>query len=531
VEPDGDRPAGTLCAVSDTMISVTGRPAADPAAPGDPAGRRVLVTFLVALAAFFCMGAGWATALPANGTYDEGPHIYRAYGVATGQLYASDNLQRVPRSLVAGELNCTWAKRKPATCQVPAPHDRSLQPVVSTAAAYSPIYYLPVGLPMVAFKDHTGLLLGRYVSALLAALALAGALALAVALRNKLMVAAVLLVATPMTMNLAGAINPNGLEIACGVLFWAALLGLVRPPEGISERLTHRLVLLAAVSGSLLMTLRYLGPLLLGLVVLAGAALARRGRVRELLGRRDVRITGVVLGVALAVAVGWILSAHAEDIQDVQGRRQHFGPAQLLRLILTSRMPFWLNQLVGQFSYGETTMPSWLIVAWYALVAALVIPALLLAGRRFRWTIIALAAVCFAVLVALEVHFVNSVGWVSHGRYIMPTGVGIVLAAAFAGRWRAALGEPGVVRLTRAVVLVTLPLHLWALAQVMTRFQIGPTALINPLHGYLHHDPAVWLPPGGPLPPLALELAGVVTLGVLAWRLVTMPDGSRAVAG
>jgi len=80
-------------------------------------------------------------------------------------------------------------------------------------------------------------------------------------------------------------------------------------------------------------------------------------------------------------------------------------------------------------------------------------------------------------------------------------------------------------------VLVTLPLHLWALAQGMTRFQIGPTALINPLHGYLHHDPAVWLPPGGPLPPLALELAGVVTLGVLAWRLVTMPDGSRAVAG
>ncbi len=517
---------GTLCPVADTMIQPTEQASPEPNSKPD-VSRRVLVTFLVALAAFFCMGAGWATALPANGTYDEAPHIYRAYGVATGQIYAHKSIQRVPRSLIPEQPNCTWALRKTANCQTPVWHDAAIVDKVSTAAAYSPIYYLPVGLPMVAFKDHTGLLLGRYISVLLSALALAGALAIAVALRNRLMVGAILLVATPMTLNLAGAINPNGLEISCGVLLWAALLGLVRPPgRELSETLTRRLVILAAISGSLLMTLRYFGPVLLAVSLGAAALLAHRGRVRALLARRDVRITGGVLALALVVAAGWILTSGSADIQDTQGRQQHLHYGQILRLILTSRMPFWTNQMIGQFSYGETVMPSWLIVGWYAVIAALVIPALLLASRRVRWSIIALALACFAILVGLEVHFVNSVGWVSHGRYVMPAGAGIVLAAAFVGRWRAALGEAGSARLTQLAVLVTLPLHLWALAAVMTRFEAGPNALMNPLHGWLHADPNGWLPPGGPIPPLVLETLGLITLGVLGWRLVTWPDSS-----
>jgi Predicted membrane protein (DUF2142) len=500
----------------------TGVPA--PAAEVSP--RRVLVTFLVALAAFFCLGAGWAAGLPANGTYDEAPHIYRAYGVATGQIYTSDKIQRVPGSLVGDDLNCTWEKSKPASCQVPATHDTGLVDKVSTAAEYSPFYYLPVGLPMVLFKNATGLLLGRLVSTLLSALALAGALAIAVAVRNKLMIGGLLLVATPITLNLAGAINPNGLEIACGVLLWTALLALLRAEQPLSERLTHRLVVLATVSGALIMVIRYLGPLLLGLTLVAAALVARRDRVRQLLRRRDVRIAGAVLGVALVVAAAWLLSSGSGNIQDVQGRRLHLGMGQLSRLLLINRLPFWANQVVGQFSYGETTMPSWVIITWYALIAGLVVPALLVASRRFRWTMLGLGAVLLAVLVALEVHFVNSVGWVSHGRYVMPAGVGLVLAAAWVGRWRDALGEAGVVRFVRTVVIVALPLHLWALSQVMTRFEEGPGRLINPLHGWLRDDPHGWLPPGGPLPALLLEVAGIVTLGVLAWRLVTLPDRS-----
>jgi hypothetical protein len=485
-------------------------------------GRRVTVTFLVALIAFFCMGAGWATALPPNGTYDEAAHIYRAYGVATGQIYASDGIQRVPGSLVPGNPNCTWQDKQPASCQVVS-HDRTEQPIVSTAAAYSPIYYLPVGLPMVLFKDHTGLLLGRYVSALLSALALAAALALAVALRARLAAVAALLVATPITLNLAGAINPNGLEIACGVLFWMALLGLLRPPgRELSERLTRRLVVLAAVSGSLLMTIRYFGPLLLGLSLGAALLIAYPGRVRALLRRRDVRITGAVLAVAFVVAAGWIITSGSTNIQDTQGRQLHLSTGQMGKLIVLERMPFWVQQIVGQFSYGETIIPTWTIVLWYALVAALVVPALLIASRRVRWTIIGLAAALYLMLVGLEVHFVNAVGWVSHGRYAMPAGCGIVLAAAFVHRWRTALGDTGTVRLGRAVVLLALPVHLWALVTVMTRFQSGINTGLTPWRG-------VWMPAGGPWLPIGIEIAGLITLGALGWLMVTWPDRATRV--
>lgn len=503
------------------MAHTLTRPAAQagdsPASEDRGAGRRVTATFLVALFAFFCIGAGWASTLPANGTYDEAAHIYRAYGVATGQIYAKSGIQRVPPSLVPGNPDCAWKQRISASCQDPASADRTARPIVSTAAAYAPVYYLPVGLPMVAFPDRLGLVLGRYVSVLLSALALAGALAIAVALRLRLAAVAVLLVATPITLNLAGAINPNGLEISCGVLFWTALLGLLRPPGGqISERLTHRLVVLLAVSGGLLMTIRYLGPVLLGLSLVAALLMAYRGRVPALLRRRDVRITAGVLAATLVLAAVWILTSGSANIQDTQGRQLDLTHGQLVKAILFQRIPFWTNQLVGQFSYGETTMPSWLIVAWYVLVGALVVPALLLAGRRVRWTLVGLGAVLFAMLVVLEVHFVNAVGWVSHGRYIMPTGCGIVLAAAFVQRWRAALGDAGAIRLGRTVVLVTLPLQFWALATVTARFTHGPGA-INPLRGN-------WSPPGGTLVPLLVALAGLVTLGVLCWRLVTWPE-------
>jgi len=74
--------------------------------------------------------------------------------------------------------------------------------------------------------------------------------------------------------------------------------------------------------------------------------------------------------------------------------------------------------------------------------------------------------------------------------------VGIVLISAAApGRW---------VRdrawLPAGLVAVTVPLHGYALARVMTRFQAGIDAPLNPLHGS-------WLPPGGPL--LALNLASI----------------------
>src|SRR5207247_1549708 len=53
--------------------------------------------------------------------------------------------------------------------------------------------------------------------------------------------------------------------------------------------------------------------------------------------------------------------------------------------------------------------------------------------------------------------------------------------------------------------------HGYALARVMTRYQVGISARMNPLHGS-------WLPPGGPVLPLALLAVGLALLVVLVTR-------------
>ena len=267
----------------------------------------------------------------------------------------------------------------------------------------------------------------------------------------------------------------------------------------------------AGIASVLLMAIRQLGPLLLGVILLAIVLLARPGRVRELARRRDVRwAAGIVVASGLVMLV-WLLTSGVTDFAAAPQRSLSYGPFSTLRQIVAVRVPFYLQQLVGQFSYGETTLPIWAIIAWYVVVGALAVPAALVAGRRYRVAIVGLVAVCVAILVALEFAFIHSAGWFAHSRYVLPSGVGAVLAACFVRRWQAALGAAATARLVRLAVVVAVPVHLYALATVMTRFQIGPTSMMQPFHGS-------WLPKGGPLPALAVEIVGLAVLAVLVWR-------------
>ncbi len=133
-------------------------------------------------------------------------------------------------------------------------------------------------------------------------------------------------------------------------------------------------------------------------------------------------------------------------------------------------------------------------------MAALVVPGLVLAARRARWVLPALALACLALLLVLEVHFLPRVGWFSHGRYAMPAAVGIVLGAAVVTRldeWLAARGWLG--RYLALCAVGTVPVHLYALAKVTRRFQ------------YMHV-----------VPPLLVATAG---LALLLW--VTTRHGMR----
>lgn len=499
----------------------------------------------VALVGYLLLSAGWALALPSNATYDEEDHAIRAYAVASGQVYADGDAIVAPRSLLPDNVDCTWNRGhiRSATCQKPI-SDQSLARTPSTAARYSPAYYLPVGLPLLISPDHTGIVAARLVSALLSALLLASAYAAAVWIGSRLLLAGLALATTPMLFNLAGSINPNGLEIAAGVSLWVALLGLLltdrstlaeqavpadqsatpvatatdqpgvdrRPVDGA----TRWLVWLAATSAALLITVRQLGPLLLILVAAVCVALAGRARVCDLVRRRDVRRIGGTLLVA--ASLGFLVWTVTSQITDPAPAPKVAHPLRLtlsetFQGIIDVRLEFYAKQLIGQFSYGETPLPTNMAHLWYALVLLLAVPAAVAGTWRYRLIYAGLFTTLTGLLVGLELRFLPHSGWFSHSRYVMPAGVGLLLLPAYVPRLSRWLGQVPTAWFARVAVVATGGVHLAALAKVASRFQNGPRQPVNPFTGE-------WLPPTGPVVPLLCALLGVTVLATLTWRYV-----------
>ncbi len=489
--------------------------------------------FWLALVAYLLLGSAWAIGLPVNGSYDEKDHIVRAYAVATGQLTAAQSTVdrrgdrvpafRAPASLLptTATVDCTWSPRPPRTadCQRRSPRsDATLLP--SGAARYSPVYYAAVGLPLAVRPDRTGVLAARLVSALLCALLLAAAVALALRVGARLLVLGVALAATPVTVNLAGAVNPNGVEICAGILTCCALLGLARTPA-LDPPTVRRLLAGAAVGSLLLLTVRQLGPVLLGMIVVACALAAGPGRLRELVGRSDVRwVLGGAWLAGTAAAAGWLFASRITEITGAtrDARRLPLGDA--LGRILTDRLPFYLDQLVGLFGYGEVDTPRLARPLWYALVAAVAVAGAALGGRRVLAAQLWLLAGALVLLGGLDLWFLPRVGWFSQGRYALPALVGVVLipAAALGGAAAHASAQRWAVRVAGALVGL---LHVDVLARVLTRYERGVAAPTGPFGGAWQPLPGVW-------PPLLAVAAGALLLAVLVWGAATGPATAPA---
>lgn len=463
--------------------------------------------WLGGVAAYFAVIVVWAVALPVNGTYDEKQHIVRAYAVATGQLSpvgtAVDTLGRrteafrAPRSLlpVGTSVDCTWWQPpRPASCQR-FTADRTLVLTPTVAGHYSPVYYAAVGLPLRWSPDRAGVIAARLVSALLSALLLGTALWLAVRSGRRILVAAVALATTPTALNLAGAVNPNGLEIAAGILTATALATLLvrrpGPPAGPApagtpadrtpadrERATSSAgrdgarspvdrgaIVAAGVGAFLLLTVRQLGPALLALIVGAFLLLAGRDRLRDLAGRRDVRwVLGGAVTAGLVTAVSWLLYSGSAVPMSPARPVPRLTTGETATELLTHRLPFCLKQMVAQFSYGEVDVSPVAVVGWYLMVGVLVVGGLRRAGGRARFAVAGLGVACLAVLVAMDLHYLPRYGWFSQGRYVLPAAVGVVLFAAVASGWDNR-------RLAWTLTAATVPIQVYAVTAVATGFQ------------------------------------------------------------
>jgi hypothetical protein len=503
---------------------------------------------VLAFVGFLLMIGAWSVAAPYDGTPDEMAHIIRAAGVVGGQVApkpaAAENgsgaFQTVPRGLV--RKNCwRYDARKSAACAQPPSADRTLVRVPTGAGRYNPVYYALVGGPVRLWPGWTGVLLARLISAALCAALLAGAFVSVMRWsRARLMGAGLLAATTPMALQMASAVNPSGLEICAGIALFASAIPLLLTERAVAgptpaaageetpvrPRLDRVLLWQVGISAALLAMLRAAGPFWLLTAFVALLIPWRLPRLRQWWRDRAARWWALALVAIVALSGIWVIVMKTTDLGNFRLTR-HLGLSQVV-IAMGSLWRQYFDEMVGVTSWLDTQMPASYYLVWQACAGTLLVLALVFGRWVDRWRLLVIFAGGVVVPTLLQVAEVNSVGFVTQGRYVLPVLVGLLLLGAYVPEERGF--DPARSRvMTRLFVLVLLPLDLFALVYTMSRWQHGipvfPYARahnLNPLVG-------PWHPVLGSALPLVLEVVGLVLIGTLTWRMAgRSPAGTRA---
>jgi len=301
------------------------------------------------------------------------------------------------------------------------------------------------------------------------------------------MLGGLLAAATPMAMYMASAINPNGVEIAAGIAFFAVLIPLVL---GRQEGATNGLIWLVGISGTALAVLRTSGLLWL-LAGLAAVLIPWRGeRIRTIWRRPATKLCLAGIAVATLTSAIWIARMKTTDLGDFTYPKVLTGGQALLFEAENWRR--YLDEMVGVTGWLDTRMSAGFYIMWVLVAGALVVIALAFASWLDRWRMLILLAGGVGIPSALQVRYANETGFISQGRYLLPILVGVLLFACFVLEERGVTAAQARV-LTRLVVVLLLPIQLVCLVYTMVRWQSGLPRLgdlgivsLNPFRGEWH---------------------------------------------
>ncbi|MFJ8626304.1 DUF2142 domain-containing protein [Kitasatospora sp. NPDC093550] len=497
-------------------------PAASRSGHGSGRSGRLLFrrTWWTAFIGFFLVCAGWALASPYDASPDEREHIVRAVGVARGEFAPKPEaagggtgaFQHVPASIVRD--NCWWfhPDKSAACAKAPGGDDTQVERVGTRAGRYNPVYYALVGWPMALWPNWLGLTLARLISsALVAALLASAAHALVAWTRHRIAAAGLLVAVTPITAHLAGSINPNGIEIAAGVALVAALVPTMLDPE---QPLRRAAMVQIGIAGSVLMTVRALGPLWCAAVLGIMLVPATRERLKELRRFRPAWWAAGTLFAAGAAGALWTVVMKASEMMPVQVP-PGITVSNAIRHEVVMRWPDYFTELIGVPSWLDVRLPGTAYYLWFLAIGCLVLPALAFGAWSDRWRVLAFFLAPFAVITLSDAVAAHKVGFAGQGRYMLPVAVGVPIVAAFVLGRRGVLDGARSASMVRMIALLVLPLQLAFLAYTMIRWQSGLGGSVtytplNPLAG-------TWHPPTGSATALLTAVAGCAVLGYWAW--------------
>jgi hypothetical protein len=492
----------------------------------------------LAFLVFFLIGAAWALATPYSGGPDEVRQMIRAAGVAEGQVFAkpvsspamadTGAFQTVPSGLVRGGLPgykntyCYHADptQSAACAAVPGgPGEHVQQRYLTGVGRYNPVYYLPVGWPLLAWPNWGGILFARLISAALCAAFLASAwLSCREWSRSPLMVAGFLVAATPAYFSMAGVINPNSLEMAAGISLAAAVIPLLLDEDSPDVGKWLRRAAVAAIG---IGQFRSLGPLLIGGLIVALLLPPVRSRLRYLWQRRPVRLWSVGVVVSCVIGVAWTIAFKTYQVAHLSNGRYH-ASGGIIKVEITGRLLKFVTQMIDGFAYAYNE-PTLIFTTWAVALGVLLISAFAWGSSPDRWRLTWLIGVAGFIPVAVDLTATNTYGWSFYGRYIFPLAVGIPLLAGFTAGRSGVLTSRQQTSITRAFAVILLPFQLISLGYMMDRWQTGVAfgRSFNPLRGN-------WHPVTGSALPLLMMLVGLALLGWMVWHAALPGDAQAA---
>ena len=498
-------------------------------------GRAWPLAFLV----FFLICAAWVFASPYDGAPDEVRHLIRAAGVVKGQIFARPAIkpglgnagayQTVPRGLVRGKAPTSrynycyhWLPARSAACAPVPGGGKAPTTVITGAGRYNPVYYAAVGEPLVLWPDWTGILLARLISAALCAAFLASAwLSCLEWRRSRLLIAGLLVAATPAFFELAGAVNPNSPEIAAGISLVAAAIPLLLDGGATyAQGWTRRTAVAAIAIGQF----RSMGPELIAGLLVVLLLSPQRAQFRQLWKRHSVRWWSAGVLASCVLGVTWTIISGVGDIGNIAHSKYTAGLILRTEFEFNGRLLRVVEQMIDGFSYYDTKPPHLILAVWAIAICFLLATAFAWGTLLDRWRLGALIAGTLAIPVLFEVAAANTFGLSFQGRYILPLAVGTPMLAAFIIGSSGRMTTIRQARVIRAMIVLLLPFQLLSLGHVMDRWQsgVGPGHAVNPLLGS-------WHPVTGSALPLVLMTAGLIGLGLLAWRAAVDPaDNERA---
>lgn len=465
----------------------------------------------------------WSLSMPLMASPDEPSHAIKAVAVVRGQLVGEVGPRPTtiaePGAFTTVHIPSDYAIAQSLTCYVQSPLNSAacLTPVPSPAVGdvptrtaagqYPPLYYALVGWPSLILPADVGFMAMRLVSAALSSTLLTAGFAALWRMRDRRVIAWGAAVAiTPMTIFLAGSVNPNGLEVTAAFAMWASALALGDPTVTVRRR---SLWVQLAVSAAVLANIRALSPLWVVVVLAISALVADRAALRTAVRDRDLIPAAAVATVAVGVSLAWTLR-HGALLTGVGLWPRYNDITNTVKDMVGSAHPQYL-QMIGNFGWLDTPAPFVTVTAWTAALGALLLLALALPGTSRQR--IALGILIAGVIVGpmvLEFPSAPDAGLVWQGRYTLPIAIGVPLVAAvLLARQRPV---PLVHRRAAAATVLALGLaNALAFYWASRRYSVGTDGEILTL------APA-WSSPVGYLPGVAAYTALVMTICVVAYR-------------